>query len=175
MLSCFLKIEQFQINSEVYCYNSDLSLQGTSFEPRWAAQWEGRGCSLLWWWLDQSISEWAAAPCAAWPTRGFQRHSILLGNWGYRWRHLRALTATTDCMLSRGSCPGAPPPPSLALPASPHLVFLTVSPQAGATLWAIVAGGCCFGSMLVTGSVAPWSKWWVSPIVWGPGRLYHLQ
>lgn len=54
---------------------------------------------------------------------------------------MRALTATTDCMLSRGSCPGAPPPPSLPLPASPHLVFLTVSPQAVATLWATVASG----------------------------------
>ena len=92
-------------------------------------------------WVDQSISEWAAAPCAAWPTRGFQIHPILLGHWGYRWRHLRALTATTDCMLSRGSCPGAPPPPPLPVPASPHLVFLMVSPQAVATLWATVAGG----------------------------------
>lgn len=54
---------------------------------------------------------------------------------------MRALTATTDCMLSRGSCPGAPPPPPLPLPASPHLVFLTVSPQAVVTLWATVAGG----------------------------------
>lgn len=46
------------------------------------------------------------------------------------------LSQLQDCMLSRGSCPGAPPPPSLPLPASPHLVFLTVSPQAVATLWA---------------------------------------
>lgn len=36
--------------------------------------------------------------------------------------------------------------------------------------WLPCGQGCCFGSMLVTGSVAPWSKWWVSPIV-GPWQV----
>lgn len=175
MLSCFLKIEQFQINSEgcivitVTCPCRGLA------EPRWAAQWrEGDVASFGGDWTSPSV-EWAAAPCAAWPTRGFQRHSILLGNWGYRWRPLAGSHSYNRLYAEQRqlswSPSSIPRPACLSPPCVPY-----VSPGAGATLWAIVAGGCCFGSMLVTGSVAPWSKWWVSPIVWGPGRLlYHLQ
>lgn len=126
-----------------------------------------RGCgSSLWQWVSGPVpvGGWAAAPGAAWPTRGSQRHPWLLGQ-------LWALKARADGVLSRGSCPGTALPASLPLPAPPHPVFLTVSAKAVAALRGPVAGGPLLQlqcSVLVTGSVAPWSELWRC-------MLYHLH
>ena len=118
---------------------------------------EGEGM----WQLPLAVGEWTSTSewvgCSPWGClthQGLPETSVTAGP------VVGSQSQSRLCAEQR-QLPGTALPPSLPLPAPPHPVFLTVSAKAGAALWGPVAGGLLLQlqcSVLVTGTVAPWSE-----------------